>query len=270
MACDLHIHTTASDGTDAPEEVVARAAALGLEAIAITDHDTVAGVARAVKAAAGRLVVVPGVELSAEENDCEVHLLGYFVGCDHPVLLETLAGLAKKRSERMVRIVKRLQEMGIPLILERVEKFAGTGVVGRPHVARALIELGVVSSIEEAFRRLLGRGCPAYVPRARLAAVAGIRLIREAGGVAVLAHPGVSHSEAVLGQLLAAGLRGIEVDYPEHTTAQRAYFRELAERYGLIATGGSDYHGPDHRFLLGTAVVPFRVVQELRVAAERF
>lgn len=269
MACDLHIHTTASDGTDTPEEVVAQAAALGLEAIAITDHDTVAGVGKAVQAAAGRLVVVPGVELSTEEDGCEVHVLGYYVNCGHPALLKALSGLVEKRVERVSQIVARLQGLGIGVSLERVKEIAGRGVPGRPHVARALIELGVVASIDEAFGRLIGQGCPAYVPRARLGAMEAVRLIREAGGVAVLAHPGVSRSEAVLEQLLSAGLQGIEVEYPEHNTAQRAYFRKLAARYGLIVTGGSDYHGPDHRFLLGAAVVPFDTVRELQAAAKR-
>lgn len=269
MACDLHIHTTASDGTDTPEEVVARAAALGLEAIAVTDHDTVAGIEKAVEAAAGRLVVVPGVELSAEEDECEVHLLGYYVNYSHPALLKTLSDLVEKREGRVAKIVARLQGLGIGVSLKRVKKIASGGVPGRPHVARALIELGVVASIDEAFGRLIGRGCPAYVPRARLGAVEAVRLIREAGGVAVLAHPGVNRSEMVLEQLLSAGLQGIEVEYPEHNTAQRAYFRELAGRYGLIVTGGSDYHGPDHRFPLGAAVVSFDTVRELQAAARR-
>ncbi|MDI6631936.1 MAG: PHP domain-containing protein, partial [Thermoanaerobacteraceae bacterium] len=136
MACDLHIHTTASDGTDTPEEVVARAATLGLEAIAITDHDTVAGVEEAVEAAAGRLVVVPGVELSTEEDDCEVHVLGYYVDCGCPALLKALGDLVEKRVERVSQIVARLQGLGIGVSFERVKEIAGGGVPGRPHVAR--------------------------------------------------------------------------------------------------------------------------------------
>lgn len=261
--CDLHIHTTESDGTDTPEEVVSRAVSLGLGAVAITDHDTVKGISRAVRAAAGRLMVVPGVEISTQDGDREVHILGYFIKSNNRALLEKLYEMHLRRRERMRKIVRRLRETGVPIEQERVAAMAGSGVVGRPHIARVLVEMGVVATVEDAFRRFLGRGCPAYVPRARFPTAGAVRLIREAGGVAVLAHPGLTHGEEIIDKLSASGLGGIEVEYPEHTAEQREFFHGLARRYGLIATGGSDYHGTNDRFPLGSAVVPYGVVRQL-------
>lgn len=265
--CDLHVHTTASDGTERPEDIVARAIALGLKAIAITDHDSVEGISKAVGSAPARLLVIPGVELSTEDNDREIHILGYFIAYDAPCLLQTLAGIRRQRLERGRQIVKRLQRLGIPITFEMVQAAAGAGVIGRPHVARTLIGIGAVSSVEDAFRELLGPGCPAYVPRARFDTVAAVRLIREVGGAPVLAHPGINRGEEVLEKLVNVGLSGIEVEYPEHTSEQRAYYRQLARRYGLIATGGSDYHDPNDRFPLGSDAVPFSTVRALRAVA---
>lgn len=264
--CDLHVHTTASDGSETPEQVVERAVAIGLAAIAITDHDTVDGVAAAQASAGQRITVVPGIEISAEENDREVHILGYFINHNDSSLRAKLAWLAEQRRARAARIVEKLRSHGIPVTLPEVAALA-TGVVGRAHIAFLLVKKGVVRTVEEAFARWLGRGCPAYVPRARLAAVDAVQLIREAGGAAVLAHPGVSGGVDLLEELVPAGLCGIEAVYPEHAPEQEEFFRRLAVRYGLIVTGGSDYHGPDRRFPLGAAVVDRRVVERLYRAA---
>ncbi|MEW6448066.1 MAG: PHP domain-containing protein [Bacillota bacterium] len=265
--CDLHVHTTASDGSETPEEVVARAVALGLGAIGITDHDTVGGIDSAQKAARGRIVVVPGVEISTEEDDREVHILGYFINPLHPLISAKLRELHRQRRERVTEIVRRLQAQGVSITIGEVEKLAH-GVVGRPHIAWILVEKGYASSIDEVFARWIGRGCPAYVPRARFAPAEAVLLIRKAGGAPVLAHPAVTKSEGLIERLKAVGLCGIEVDYPEHSKVQRAHLRGLAEKYGLIPTGGSDYHGPQQRFPLGAALAPLSVIERLRAAAE--
>lgn len=267
VCCDLHIHTTASDGSETPAQVVERAIALGLGAIAITDHDTVDGIDPAEKAALGRIVVVPGVEISTEENDREVHILGYFIDPNHPLMAAKLLQLHRQRGERATEIVRRLQAQGVSVTIDEVKNLV-RGVVGRPHIAWILVQKGYVSSIDEAFQRWIGRGCPAYVPRARFSASEAVLLIRKTGGAPVLAHPGVSKSEGIIERLITVGLCGLEVDYPEHSKVQRAHLRRLAERYGLITTGGSDYHGPEHRFPLGAALAPLSVVEKLHAAAK--
>ncbi|MGO0122750.1 PHP domain-containing protein [Desulfothermobacter acidiphilus] len=264
---DLHVHTTASDGSETPAQVVARAKSLGLAGIAITDHDTVAGLDEGLAAAQReRLAVLPGVEISTEAEDREIHILGYLFDPNHPNLLATLQWLKEKRLERVAEMVRRLRHLGLPVTLEQVVARVRVAA-GRPHVAQALVEAGVVSSIEEAFQCFLGRGRPAYVPRASFAPTEAVKAIRQAGGVPVLAHPGLNQAEKFLPELLAAGLLGIEVEYPEHSPEQRAYYRKLAASFNLIATGGSDYHGPHYRHPLGTAVVTEEVVRALERAA---
>jgi 3',5'-nucleoside bisphosphate phosphatase len=246
MAVDLHVHTTASDGTASPAEVVALALERRLRAIAITDHDSVEGIDAALDAAAGtHLIVVPGVELSAStETADDLHILGFFIDHRSPVLLAALEGLRERRAARAQEMVDALSAAGYGVTIEQVLAHAGTGAVGRSHVARALVDAGDVESVEHAFRQLIGRHGPYFVRKRLLSAVDAVALIRDAGGVAVLAHPGVTHSDEAIPALIEAGLGGLEACHAEHTTSDRDRYTGLAARLGLIVTGGSDYHGP--------------------------
>jgi predicted metal-dependent phosphoesterase TrpH len=269
---DLHTHSTYSDGLLAPAALVAEAAARGVGVLALTDHDTVAGIPEVRIAGEERGVeIVPGVELSAALADGrEIHLLGYFVDVDDPALLAALAGYARTRVERMERMVERLRRIGAPIEASRVRALAGHGTVGRPHLARALTEAGHAADLPDAFARYLGTGKPAYVPRPRVDPRDAIALVRAAGGVPVLAHPfSTGGVEGMLDLLVPAGLVGLEADYGEYTPQERATLREIAARRGLIATGGSDYHGPDRRAgrELGRATVSVGVVEALRAVS---
>jgi predicted metal-dependent phosphoesterase TrpH len=268
---DLHSHCTYSDGLLSPAMLVEEAASRGVRILALTDHDTVAGIGEA-RAAGERLEVeiIPGVELSAAlPSGGEVHLLGYFVDVDDHALLTELAGFARARAERMERMVERLSRIGAPVALERVQEIAGHGTVGRPHLGRALVEAGYAEDLSDAFARYIGGGKPAFVPRPRVDPRDAIALVRAAAGVPVLAHPfSTGGVESVLDRLVPAGLAGMEVDYGEYSPEDREILREIATRRGLVATGGSDYHGPDRRLAreLGSAGVPPAAVDELRRA----
>jgi predicted metal-dependent phosphoesterase TrpH len=268
---DLHTHSTASDGLLAPAELVAEAARRGLRALALTDHDTVGGLEEAV--AAGQRVgveVVPGVELGTDARPHEVHLLGYFVDPASPALLAALAGQVAHRRERAARIVERLNDLGIGVTFDEVLALAGSGSIGRPHLARALIAHGAAADVPDAFDRYLAGGRPAYVRRQALSPEEAIALVRAAGGVPVLAHPlTTGDPEATVVRLVPIGLGGIEVFYGEYGAATRADLLALADRHGLIATGGSDFHGAGFRHgrELGGASVPVEVVERLRLAA---
>jgi predicted metal-dependent phosphoesterase TrpH len=225
------------------EEAVSR----GVRTLALTDHDTVAGIPEA-RAAGEQLgvEVIPGVELSTSLTGGEgVHLLGYFIDTEHPDLLQGLAAYAEARAARMTRMIERLSRVGAPVDADLVQSIAGHGTVGRPHLARALVAAGHASDIPDAFDRFIGWGKPAYVPRPRVDPRDAIALVRAAGGVAVLAHPfSPGGVESVLDSLVPAGLGGMEVDYGQYTPEEREVLREIADRRGLIATGGSDFHGP--------------------------
>lgn len=266
-SADLHVHTNASDGTESPRQVVYRARELGLQAIAITDHDTLDGIVPALEAGrAVSLEVLPGIELSTEYEDTEIHLLGYLMDLNHGCFLAHLDGVRQDRKERAVKMVGKLRQMGIPITSEQVFSVAGGGTVGRPHVARVLIEMGFVQSIAQAFERYLGPGGPAYVPRFKYSPVQAVRMIRQAGGVPVLAHPGSGGSDALIPQLVDEGLQGLEVYYPGHSSQVVGHYLEFCRYYNLLFTGGSDYHGPEHKNhgSLGTVTVPYSVVQGLK------
>lgn len=258
---DLHVHSTASDGTLSPAAVVVAAAEAGLDIVALTDHDTLAGWAEAFSACPPGLTVVPGLELScvyaaSGQRPISVHLLGYLVDPEHPALVTELARLQAERSRRGELIVEKLVAAGFPITWERVQEFANGGSVGRPHVGRALVEAGVVASVDEAFVELLAAAGPYYVRKADLDAVAGVQLITAAGGVAVFAHPAAGRrgrvvDEAAIAVLAEAGLAGIEVDHPDHLPAERDSLRVLAAELGLLATGSSDFHGSNKVNRLG-------------------
>ncbi len=271
MAVDLHLHTTASDGTLSPAETVEAAIRAGLTGIGITDHDTVAGVAEAKASAAGRIRVVPGVEINTEaqvdEEWREVHVLGYLVDVASPALQDELQRLRVARLERARRIVDKLATLNLAVSFARVREIAGGGPLGRPHIAQAMVEAGLAGSVLQAFQLYLGLGKPAYVERYKLSPEDAVRLIHAAGGVAVLAHPGLIGDDAIIAPLVAVGLDGLEARYPEHGRREAKRYAALARRHELVVTGGSDAHGPGFpgRATIGAVRVPDKVIEELAV-----
>ena len=276
---DLHLHTTASDGVMTPSEIVRYAKSKGLQAIAITDHDTIEGLEEGLLE--GEKIgfeVVPGVEISAEYSPGSMHLLGYFLDIHHPLLKGKLDYLQKARAERNPKIIENLNRLGVRISYEEVVKASGGGQVGRPHFAQVLIEKGYVRSFQEAFDRFLKKGAPAYVDKVRFKPEQAISFIKESGGVAVLAHPKTlgmnSTLQKILLELMEEGLKGIEVFYPEHNSLEVAQFKALAKRYGLLMTGGTDYHGIDKEELdigvgRGEMRLPYSLVEELKEVRTR-
>ncbi len=249
MSLDLHIHSTFSDGTLSPAEVVNLACRKGLTAIALTDHDTMAGIKPAIAAAAEMaLEVVPGLEISVLHNGISLHLLGYLMDAADPGLNRVLAALQKGRDERNAAIVNRLLDLGIAVSPEDLLRVSQTGQTGRPHIARVMVEKGIVRTILQAFEQYLGRGGLAYASRPVLDAAEAIGVLRQAGGISVLAHPlqidaSLERLPALLNDLVPLGLDGLEGYYPTHSAKVRRKLRAAAERYGLVVTGGSDFHG---------------------------
>ncbi|MGH7670411.1 MAG: PHP domain-containing protein [Gemmatimonadaceae bacterium] len=242
---DLHSHSTASDGSRPPAAVMAAAHAAGLAAIALTDHDTVAGIDEAAPAArALGLRLVPGVELSAVEGSVETHLLGLHLS--RPGEIEAgLAGLREMRRERAQRMVVRLNELGVRVSFDAVLEQAAGAAIGRPHVARALIQEGWATDLRDAFDRYLGNGRPAFVAKDNLTVADAVAMVHRAGGVAFVAHPGHTGTLARLEALAAQGLDGVEILHPSHGAEDVARLRAIADHLGLLPTGGSDWHGAD-------------------------
>ena len=267
---DLHVHSTASDGSRPPAEVVATAKRAGLSAIALTDHDTVAGIDDATRAGVDLGVrVVPGVELSAVEGDVETHILGLHLS-DTRELESTLAALREMRRTRAERIVHRLNELGVRIELAAVLEQAAGGAIGRPHVARAMIAEGWAVDFRDAFDRYLGSGRPAYVGKERLAVVDAIGLIHRAGGLAILAHPAQGGTRERVEAFVRDGIDGVEVRHPSHSSEDIARLTALVDHFGLVPSGGSDWHGAtDGARTLGTMRVPaeWLVRQDGRVRA---
>ncbi|MCX5753783.1 MAG: PHP domain-containing protein [Candidatus Krumholzibacteria bacterium] len=268
--CDLHLHSTYSDGTMSPEEIVSYASAIGLSAVSITDHDTVNAQAEALDA--GRrcgIDVVTGIEFSIEENGGSIHLLGYCLDHENRALAGSLEELAGSRVTRAEEIVRKLEEHGVSIPFEDVLAEAGGGCVGRPHIARVLKRRGHVSSVSEAFARYISDSAPCHVPKKVLPRGEVVRLISGAGGVAVWAHPGWNiRRKDLVERLIASGVRGIEVWHPNHTERMRKDILELARERGLVCTGGSDFH-----FIelieadIGEITAPCETVSALRKAA---
>lgn len=266
MRIDLHTHTTASDGTASPQELVALAAAVGIGVLAVADHDTTDSVDPVTTLAApAGIEVIPAVELNTDIEDSEVHVLGYFIDHHQPWLQEFLTMLRSGRANRAAKMVEKLNALGIKIEYAQVAGYA-QGAVGRPHVARALVEAGVVKTFEEAFNKYIGRQGPAYVERLRVTPADAVRTIARAGGIPVLAHPGWGARDDLIPELMEAGLEGIEVYYPDHTPAMTMHYLRLAEQYGLLMTGGTDFHGTAvaSKAPLGSQYVPIEVVEKLK------
>jgi predicted metal-dependent phosphoesterase TrpH len=267
MSVDLHVHTIASDGVFSPDEVVSMAKAKGLEALAITDHDTLDGIEPAQCAGLRNgIEIIAGIELGSERQGEEIHILGLLVELDNEDFLAKLKTLREDRVKRMEKMVNKLKEFNFPIDMDKVMSISGAGSVGRPHLAEALVQAGVVPSLSDAFDRFIGAGRPAYVPRYKLDPLEAVRLICCAGGVPVLAHPGLIKSLNLVGELKNAGLSGLEARHPAHSAEQTRFYQELARRHGLVATGGSDFHGPGHKAggQLGMVTVPYSVVVDLK------
>lgn len=278
---DLHTHTTASDGTLTPTQLVARAARLGLKILAITDHDSTEGIAEGRRAGQMHGVeVIPGVEINTDVPGAEIHVLGYFLDPAHAELTAELARIREGRIGRARKMAEVLTAMGAPVRFERILEIAGDGSVGRPHVAQALLEAGHVKGFGEAFEKYIGRNSPAYVERMKFSPAEACALIRRAGGVPSFAHPvffgryGVIKSAFDLDQMLPpmieAGLVGIEVYYPGYDAVTIERLLGVARRYGLLPTGGTDFHGVrTNESDLGGIYVPTKVVRRLREAWAR-
>ncbi len=277
-SCDLHAHTTASDGRMSPAALTSYAATKGLKALGICDHDTVEGVRSLFGEAPADMLeplirdgveIVPGVEINALWEGSEVHILGYYAPFGKGPFHDLLERMRADRVERVSLSVEALSKLGMKVELSRVMELSGGGSVGRPHVARAMVEKGYVSSIKEGFDLFLGIGKPAYVDRAHLSPYEAVRAISAAGGVAVWAHPGISGAMGILPGLVRDGLSGIEAYHPEHSAAMSSGCLRLAREFGLIVTGGSDFHGEGsgEGGDLGSAVVPYATVSTIRALA---
>ena len=267
---DLHLHTHFSDGTFSPEELVGRGARLGFAALALTDHDSVEGCARmAADCGAAGIEFITGTELTAEYNDTELHLLGYCVDPQNQTLLTEIAKFQSVRQDRIREMVARLNGLNIPLEAETVFALANCKSPGRPHVARAMVKAGLVKNLDEAFARFLKKNRPAWVPKAKMSALEGVELIHQAGGFAVMAHPGLNRTDEIIPALVEAGLDGIECFHTKHSTVMAERYLEIADKFHLLVTGGSDCHGfSKGKPLIGTVKLPYEHVEKLKSKAE--
>jgi 3',5'-nucleoside bisphosphate phosphatase len=269
VSADLHLHTYFSDGTYSPEELVSHAEKHGLKAVALTDHDTMEGCERAAIACRERgMEFIPASELTAELNDVELHLIGYFLDAANEQLKKELARFQQVRQQRIHEMTARLRKIGIPLQAETVFTLANCRAPGRPHVARALVQAKLCRNLDEAFERFLKKGKPAWVPKFKMSALQAIELIHQAGGLAVMAHPVLNRTDEIIPGLVKAGLDGIECFHTKHSTAITEHYLQIAEKYNLLVSGGSDCHGMSKgKPLIGTIRIPYVYVQRLKDTA---
>lgn len=269
---DLHSHTTASDGALSPRELIGEAVRRGVRVLAITDHDSTEALAEALDEVQKHppMILVPGIEINCDADGGEIHILGYFVEYDTEWFQTFLRQQRAERVARVHRIAARLAELGMPIDPEEVLALVQEGSAGRPHVAQVMLSRGYVKTYREAFDRYLRAGGPAHVPRRKLSPAQAVATIRKVGGVPVLAHPGFAELDEVIPDLLGSGLMGIECYYPEHSPAQTRHYLQMCRDLSLVATGGSDFHGPHvgRTNTLGSPAVPLSVYEALKAKAE--
>lgn len=268
---DLHIHTTSSDGLLRPEEVLKWAVYKKLSAIGITDHDTIKGIQPAIDYSINyNIEVVPGIELSTEYNEDEIHILGYYIDYKKDWLHQKLNEIYEFRYNRAVKMIEKLSNLDIKITLKQVKNIAKTGTIGRPHIARAMQENGYIDNIKEAFNKYLGKGCPAYVERYRISCQEAIDMIKKLGGVPVLAHPGLINNKTNLNKIINLGIEGIEVYHSKHDDETIRSIYKLAVDRKLLVTGGSDCHGIfiNNEPILGSIWVDYKNVQLLKEKSE--
>lgn len=267
MAADLHIHTNSSDGTRTPEEVVRLAKEAGLKTIAITDHDIIDGIERAIdEGRKTNVEIIPGIEFTTESPKREIHILGYFIDLKNPEFLAALEKVQQGRVKRIYKIVEKLNRLGIDIAAEDALAIAGNKAPGRPHVARALLKRGAVADIKEAFNRFLDSRSPAYVPHYKLTPMEAIKLIVAAGGLPVFAHPLISNADELITEFAGLGLKGLEVYYPGYRPEVIDHYLELAGKLGLCVTGGTDFHGEGsgREIKLGELTITDELVEGLK------
>ncbi len=268
---DLHLHSTLSDSTFTPEEVIERARKAGLSAVAITDHDCVDAIEPALKIAKlYSIELIPAVELSSENKEDEVHILGYFIDWRDKWLLDKLDKMRICRIERVKKIVEKLKNHDIDINIDEIFALSGCGSVGRLHIAQIMLKRGFVPDIKEAFRKYIGNNAPCYVSKFKLSPAEAIKIVHRAGGIAILAHPVVLKGESVLCSVINDGINGIEVYHPDHSHADTIYFLKFAASHKLLVTGGSDCHGfGKERVLIGSVKIPYELVDRLKDAVKR-
>jgi predicted metal-dependent phosphoesterase TrpH len=268
---DLHIHSNYSDGLAAPQEILELVRQKGLSAFALCDHDNVQGYFK-IKELLRKddPELIPGVELSAGGDVDDIHILGYFFDPYSEVLNDALEVFRKRRNSRGEKMLLKLKDMGITVPLELVLEIAGHSAIGRPHVADALLRVGAISTYESAFGRYIGNNCPAYVAKDNMIPEEATDLIHQVGGLAFLAHPGIGNAESYIEQLAHAGLDGIEIYHPNHSTYQIKMFAEMAKNYKMLVSGGSDYHGREGRFgMIGAQKVPSDILINMKQKLEK-